>query len=582
MRPRSSWHRRLLAVPVCLFLLSFTAPSVAAADSNPVQPKRLFAVSKPATVLVLADFKAHVTVPEATISDNQLEALKNRAVGLILAGQLSSDQNAIIAWMVDQILTDPLTYFVPTGTLRSADVELVGQGSGFVISPDGYVLTNAHVAAPNEDVLKAQLAEKGLKTFIDQDVQEFVKEAGGNVPKPVLDKVTQAATKFDRQYLRLAKLDKSFFIAEGVAIPGVGSGSKNIPAEMASAGQQTPGKDVAVLKVERKDLPTLPLGQDSQVSTGDKVYVIGYPAAATFHPALSDQSQIEPSLTTGTVSAKKTMPGGFPVLQIDAPITHGNSGGPVFDGSGKVIGIATFGSIDPSTGAEIQGFNFAMPISVANEFISKAGAKPEQSLVSKKYSDAIDLYDKEWYSDALAEFQQVNTLSPGHPYVQEYITNSQTAIAQGKDKTWQKYVPFAIAAALVLALLVGGLVLLLVLRARRGRAATKMAGRGITYGPQAPAYPARQLQTGRLPEPGQAPQGWSAPGPGVVSAGSTQPAAARPGGEPQPPGGRPGPSPAGEPPGGPTESSTVNFCPNCGNSVSGKVFCDRCGTRIAR
>ena len=233
-------------------------------------------------------------------------------------------------------------------------------------------------------------------------------------------KVTQALSTFDTKYLQVAKLDKAFYVEVGASIPGVGVGARSTTAEVSAAGQQIPGKDVAVLKIERKDMPTVPLGDDSQVQPGDRVYVLGYPYPATFHPVLSSESQIEPTMTSGTVGAKKTMPGGFSVLQIDAPITHGNSGGPVFDSMGRVIGIATFGTVDDS-GNQVQGFNFAVPISVAQEFIGKAGAHPMQGLVSQKYNDAVELYDKHWYSDALAEFQQVNSLSPGHPYVQEYI-----------------------------------------------------------------------------------------------------------------------------------------------------------------
>jgi len=558
----------LLALPLLAVAVACGQP-FAQSSAPQMTPENLFVTSKPGTVMVLADFKAHLTVPDAKLDDARFEYLKSKAVEMVLSGQLPADSNAIAGWMIDQVLGDPIAYFTPTDQLRQADVELVAQGSGFVVSPDGYIVTNAHVAAPDEAELKQQLAANGLKSFIDQDVKDFISSSGGQASPELVQKVTQAVTTYDTRYLQVARLDKSFSVQVGAAIPGVKVGAKDITADVSAAGQQIPGKDVAVLKVERKDLPTVPLGDDSQVSTGDKVFVLGYPGAATFHPILSDESQIEPTMTSGTVSAKKTMPGGWSVIQIDAPITHGSSGGPVFDANGRVIGIATFGSVDPNTGKEIQGFNFAVPVSVAREYIGKAGAHPEQGIVTQKYDEAIALYDKHWYSDALAEFQQVNSLSPGHPYVQEYITKSQTAIAQGKDRSNEKYTPFLLVGIPVVLILLGGAVALAVLRGRRARAATP--GAGAMPGGYPPGSPGSPQPAGGDAMTSAPSQGWG--GPPVV-----------------PPAQGPAPGPAQRPPDhgpndpqigfqpSPRASSEANsFCANCGNSVAGKAFCERCG-----
>ncbi|MBJ7601306.1 trypsin-like peptidase domain-containing protein [Candidatus Nephthysia bennettiae] len=558
-----------LKAAIAVLALPMLVAACGEASSAPLTPQNLFATSKPGTVLVLSDFKAHLTVPAAKLDDARLEFLKNKAVELILARQLANDRDAITAWLVDQVLSDPLSYFRPTTDVSQTAVELIGQGSGFVISPDGYVVTNAHVAAPDETELKQQLAANGLKDFVDRDVKDFLNSAGGQPSQALVDKVTKAVTTYDAHYLQITKLDKSFSVEVGAASASGKVSAQDITADVSAAGQQIPGKDVAVLKIERSNMPTVPLGDDSQVNTGDKVYVLGYPAAATFHPVLSEASQVEPTLTSGTVSAKKSASGGWPVLQIDAPITHGNSGGPVFDDHGRVIGIATFGTVDPSNGKEVQGFNFAVPISVAREFINKAGAKPQEGIVSQKYDDAISLYNKQWYSDALTEFQQVNSLSPGHPYVQEYITKSQTAIAQGKDRSNEKYTPFLLVGIPVVLILLGGAVALAVLRGRRARAATP--GAGAMPGGYPPGSPGSPQPAGGDAMTSAPSQGWG--GPPVV-----------------PPAQGPAPGPAQRPPDhgpndpqigfqpSPRASSEANsFCANCGNSVAGKAFCERCG-----
>jgi hypothetical protein len=92
------------------------------------------------------------------------------------------------------------------------------------------------------------------------------------------------------------------------------------------------------------------------------------------------------------------------VVQTDAAITHGNSGGPACNENGEVIGISTFGSIgeDPFTGKpiEVAGFNFLVPIDTAKEFINEAGVKYNfQSKFNEKYNAALDAtWNKEWFS----------------------------------------------------------------------------------------------------------------------------------------------------------------------------------------
>ncbi|MCZ0755216.1 S1 family peptidase, partial [Anoxybacillus sp. J5B_2022] len=89
------------------------------------------------------------------------------------------------------------------------------------------------------------------------------------------------------------------------------------------------GKDVAVLKIEGRNFPTLKLGNSEHVQNQDDIWVIGYPAAAD-SDLLSPDSSLVSSMNTGHISAasKKTEQGS-PVIQIDAAATHGNSGGPV-------------------------------------------------------------------------------------------------------------------------------------------------------------------------------------------------------------------------------------------------------------
>jgi len=114
-----------------------------------------------------------------------------------------------------------------------------------------------------------------------------------------------------------------------------------------------PATDVAVLKVEAGQLPSVTIGDPQQVQVGDYVLAIGAPFG------------FEQTATQGIVSAKgRSLPGDsfVPFIQTDAAVNPGNSGGPLFDASGRVIGINA--QIYSQNGG-FQGLAFAIPIDVA-------------------------------------------------------------------------------------------------------------------------------------------------------------------------------------------------------------------------
>ena len=164
--------------------------------------------------------------------------------------------------------------------------ESASSGSGFIISSDGYVVTNYHVA---EGATKL--------TVILHDGKEYA--------------------------ARLVGYDA--------------------------------GNDVALLKVEATDLPCVKLGKSSDLIVGDQVVAIGNPLG-----------ELTNSLTVGYVSALerdiKTGGARINMIQTDVAINSGNSGGPLFNMKGEVVGITTAKySGTSNSGATIEGISFAIP-----------------------------------------------------------------------------------------------------------------------------------------------------------------------------------------------------------------------------
>jgi len=111
--------------------------------------------------------------------------------------------------------------------------------------------------------------------------------------------------------------------------------------------------DIAVLRIDAHGLPTVQLGDSDQLAVGDYVLAIGEPFG------------LEETATAGIVSAKgRSLPGdGYvPFIQTDAAVNPGNSGGPLFNAAGQVVGINS--QIYSNSGG-YQGVAFAIPINLA-------------------------------------------------------------------------------------------------------------------------------------------------------------------------------------------------------------------------
>lgn len=198
-------------------------------------------------------------------------------------------------------------FFGPDGG-RSPYARPRSLGSGFVISKDGYVLTNNHVVDGADEI---------LVRFNDR---------------------------------------------------------REMNASLVGAD---PRSDLALLKVDAKDLPTVKLGKSEDLDVGEWVLAIGSPFGFDY------------SATAGIVSAKgRSLPtedneNYVPFIQTDVAINPGNSGGPLFNLDGEVVGINS--QIYSNSGG-FMGVSFAIPIDVAMEVVEQL---KESGRVSRGYLGVV-------------------------------------------------------------------------------------------------------------------------------------------------------------------------------------------------
>ena len=117
--------------------------------------------------------------------------------------------------------------------------------------------------------------------------------------------------------------------------------------------------DLALLKIEGRGLPAMPFGDSDRLEVGEPVMAIGNPFG------------LDQTVTTGIVSAKERFIGSGPYddfIQTDASVNPGNSGGPLIDTRGALIGINT--AIFSQTGGSV-GIGFAIPVNIAKEVLGQ-------------------------------------------------------------------------------------------------------------------------------------------------------------------------------------------------------------------
>lgn len=262
-------------------------------------------------------------------------------------------------------------------------------GSGFIIHPDGYIATNAHVVS--EMTVKQGLASESALSALyanalflsDAETQSFLETEGDN--------------SFSKKVLDYVIAHSVFQLRSDVAVLRPDSEKKTLPELLADGFPATvvyenadfldDEKDVAVLHIEETNLPALSLGESEGMAVGTKVFIFGFPATAEFRQNSSEEA----TFTGGLVSAiKQSANRNFKLFQTDAKVSEGSSGGPLFDGHGDVVGLVTF-QTDELSRAAGDNFAFALPIEIVKEAAQAAKLSPTEG----KYSQ----YFKKGFSD---------------------------------------------------------------------------------------------------------------------------------------------------------------------------------------
>jgi len=353
-----------------------------------------------------------------------------------------------------------------------------GKGSGFIINEQGIIATNGHVAKIYpEEALATNLLYEGNKNFstdlirgiylskkqnpTQNQIEDFYKEVNLNpqyldrflteIFRLIGDNVISVSTTNEKYYVNVGgepvKIDYQKMNQGDYANAIIPSSTTytakfldfNYPNKYSYDAivnkNYKRGADVALLQIDNSSnnlFPALSIGNIENLREGSEIVVAGYPTLVEGEEdpraSISYKTSTKPTITRGIISAIKEDLSGKTVIQTDASIDHGNSGGPAFNSLGEIIGIATF-AVESKTG----NFNFLRESGELKELMLKNNIENSLGELTGLWRKGLNSFRNRLFGQALKHFKKVETLSPSHPTVKEFIDLSENAIAKGES-----------------------------------------------------------------------------------------------------------------------------------------------------
>ena len=334
--------------------------------------------------------------------------------------------------LVYSVIEYEATMYIPWSTGAeeyTVTNSMSAMGSGFFVNPEGYIITNGHVVFcydsnnyKDDSILKSQIIQDATGTLIEY-VQQYESYT-------LSQEDAQYTLNYNLENGVVDTTSRSEYIVLGEARGDIIETKQGYMATVVAADPFL-GRDLALLKVELSNTPSLLILETSEdLNVGDQIFALGYPGVATFHPLLSQDTLLQPTFTMGIVSAKRLTAKHINAIQHNAEITHGNSGGPLVNSEGKVVGANNMGSIT-ELGIEVAGFNFAIANNVILDFLRENGAENSIGTTTTEYEKGLAYYYANMYGSAKETFQDVQAIFPYHWRAQQLAQECQGKISRG-------------------------------------------------------------------------------------------------------------------------------------------------------
>jgi rhodanese-related sulfurtransferase len=288
-------------------------------------------------------------------------------------------------------------------------------GTGWFIDPSGWVMTNGHVVQPAHETprwLINQMAQRAVATACMGPAMESARMQPGDRP--------EAEEALKRRLLDKVLPTVKVMITPTISVKLSNGGrlksevKKYSPPASAEVGAPS-GRDLALLKVPDGNYPMLPLADSTGAQIGDPIRILGFPGVVLSHELLNQSASVDASVTNGAVSGFKQDKANNPYIQTDAPAAWGNSGGPVINAKGELLGVLTFVSLAPGPeGSIVQGFNFIIPAQAVKDFVKDTPVKiNDLGKFNPVWFAGLHDFFSDDFKAAVRKFDQADKILPG-------------------------------------------------------------------------------------------------------------------------------------------------------------------------
>ena len=415
----------------CWFIFLLPAHRASAQRLSGVES---YAMNRPGVVMVRTEYFANVYVNKMKMNNRAFDHLLDSIQKLDNSGAIPAEQKLDI--VLKEMNTNPVRFFQTTFDYIKQAEQITASGTGFFLTGDGYVATNCHLIDRDNGFIRRQFILSAFHQITDANISALENSWATSFTEQQRTLLYNTyASVYSRLFsMVLYDLKKNVYVVYRSDKSEKDAGSEKKPASIIIKGQPMPGKDIAILKIETdREMPVLPISSVSLPQVGEQLFVYGYPGPVTNNDFVAVESAIEPTLTTGIVSAIKKSLNGWPVIQMDANINHGSSGGPVCNEKGEVVGLTTFGSIE-NTGGLAAGLNFAVPVAILDEYLDSAGISPRLSNSSHFFAEGLYFFNNRYYRAALKKFTAVRDLNNHYPGIYGYIADCRSNIQKGRSR----------------------------------------------------------------------------------------------------------------------------------------------------
>lgn len=346
-------------------------------------------------------------------------------------------------WMIDPTMTKPL----------ELPYDFYSTGSGFIISPEGHILTNSHVVS---DLVTRKSAAESL---VDQYLLMVLFQFSATDRQWYVDLTSEERAKLREDGVKylistmVFNTTPNLHVLKPTTETATTTSVSNIQKQLSGSAKQrlddilknsSPASavyineeyaenehDFAVIKLtELSNVPSVQLGDSSTAATGQSIYTFGYPTNADYGTLST-----EPTFTSGVItSLRDSTQHTFKYIQTDAKISSGSSGSPLFDSNGDVIGILTK-TTNSSNG---ENFTLALPINIIKDTLGTLGlGTPQENDYPSLLALGFAAYSERHCKDAMGYFDRASEMNSsfGDPaaLLEPYYQKCKALIASGQS-----------------------------------------------------------------------------------------------------------------------------------------------------